>query len=68
MVAVGPHEHLARQEPREACEKACAHLRELHCPLGDQVACVPALQEGNTPLAPHVTASCEEIAAESECP
>lgn len=68
MVGVGPHELLERREPRADCEKACAHLRELKCTLGDSLYCVVALQDGTTPLAPHVTASCEEIQHATECP
>jgi hypothetical protein len=68
MVAAGPQGRLDRDEPRDKCEAACAHLREIHCSLGSSLYCVPALQDGTTPLAPHVTASCEQIAAEDKCP
>lgn len=63
MVVVHSGERVARNEPRLDCEVACAHLKDdLGCSLGSQVTCVPALQEGTTPLSPNVTASCAAIA------
>lgn len=62
MVVVHSSEHVERQEPRADCEAACAHLRDVKCSLGDSMFCVPVLQDGTTPLSPHVEGSCAAIA------
>lgn len=63
MAVVHASEHLERQESRVDCEKACARLRVVKCSLGSSLYCEPTLQDGTTPLSPHVEASCTAIAA-----